>query len=151
MTILLKLNPSTQLVERATSSARTRCDGSLGPAREGSFRFLTRPLRWKRDRSLASTPDSAELISATFASITKTARTSQAGSNPSKRHLADRGIIVPSDQETHASSEAGGPEISKTALLKSSPLAACSQQSRPGRDERCSMCGQRNNGNESQR
>jgi hypothetical protein len=63
MTILLKLNPSTQPVERATS--RTCCDGSLGPAREGSFRFLTRPLRWKRDRSLASTPDPAESTSAT--------------------------------------------------------------------------------------
>jgi hypothetical protein len=65
MTILLKLNPSTQPVERATSSARTCCGASLGPARAGSFRFLTRPLRWKRDRSLASTPDSAELTSAT--------------------------------------------------------------------------------------
>ena len=31
------------------------------------------------------------------------------------------------------------------------PLAARSQQSRLGRDERCSMCGQRNNGNESPR
>jgi hypothetical protein len=52
MTILLKRNPATQPVERATSSTRTCCDGSLGPAPEGSFRFLTRPLRWKRDRSL---------------------------------------------------------------------------------------------------
>jgi hypothetical protein len=31
------------------------------------------------------------------------------------------------------------------------PRAASAQQSRPGRDERCSMCGQRNNGNESPR
>jgi hypothetical protein len=58
MTILLKLHPSTQLVERAMGSTRTFCDGSLGPAREGSFHFVTRPLRWKRDRSLASTPGS---------------------------------------------------------------------------------------------
>jgi hypothetical protein len=65
MTVPLKFNPSTQPGERATGSTRTCCDGSLGPAREGSFHFVTRPLRWKRDRSLASTPGSAELTSAT--------------------------------------------------------------------------------------
>lgn len=62
MTVPLKFNTSTQHGERATGSTRT---WSLGRAREGSFRFLTRPLRWKRDRSLASTPGSAELTSAT--------------------------------------------------------------------------------------
>ena len=65
MTVPLKFNPSTQPGERATGCTRTCCDGSLGRAREGSFRFPTRPLRWKRDRSLASTPGSAELTSAT--------------------------------------------------------------------------------------
>src|SRR5258707_14188085 len=65
MTVPLKFNPSTQPGEHATGSTRTCCDGSLGPAREGSFHFLTWPLRWKRDRSLASTPGSAELTSAT--------------------------------------------------------------------------------------
>jgi hypothetical protein len=64
MTVPLKFNLSTQPGERATGT-RTCCDGPLDKAREGSFRFLTRPLRWKRDRSLASTPGSAELTSAT--------------------------------------------------------------------------------------
>jgi hypothetical protein len=45
----------------ATCSTQTFCDGSLGRARERSFSFLTRPLRWKRDRSLASMPGSADL------------------------------------------------------------------------------------------
>jgi hypothetical protein len=45
----------------ATCSTQTFGDGSLGPARERSFRFLTRPLRWKRDRSFASMPGSADL------------------------------------------------------------------------------------------
>jgi len=65
MTVPLKFNPPTQPGERATGSTRTCCDLSLARAREGSFRFLTRPLRWKRDRSLASTPGSAELTLAT--------------------------------------------------------------------------------------
>jgi|HubBroStandDraft_6_1064221.scaffolds.fasta_scaffold522512_3 hypothetical protein len=52
MTVPLKFNLSTQPGERATGT-RTCCDGPLDKAREGSFRFLTRPLRWKRDRSLA--------------------------------------------------------------------------------------------------
>src|SRR5262249_37176667 len=48
----------------ASGGMRSR-PGSLGRAREASFRFVMRPLRWKRDRSLASAPGSAELTSAT--------------------------------------------------------------------------------------
>ena len=52
---------------------------------------------------------------------------------------------------THASSETGGPEISENDAAQVVPARGMLAAKSPGRDERCSMCGQRNNGNESQR
>jgi hypothetical protein len=99
MTVPLKFNPSTQPGERVTGSARTCCDGSLGPAREGSFHFVTRPLRWKRDRSLASTPGSAELTSATTIRSTRRAL--------EHAQLGDRGRYARIAEDRHAR-DAGG-------------------------------------------
>jgi hypothetical protein len=65
MTILLKLNASTQPVECATSSARTCSTGRLARLGKDLSASLRGHCGGKRDRSLASTPDSAELTSAT--------------------------------------------------------------------------------------
>src|SRR5437660_2316590 len=69
-----KIRTSGHLVETQSLDSAWRARHGLHPdllrrvawlGSGGSFRFPTRPLRWKRDRSLASTPGSAELTSAT--------------------------------------------------------------------------------------